>query len=92
MEQQLISLICLFVGLLTGYIIGSKPYRDMRDFAHTYGNLSVQLVNKLQSLPFPAEYKREETIEDLVNRNGRQQEEDEMNPDFALIAGSLDPE
>ena len=87
MDQQLLSLICLVVGIIIGHLITrpqQKYYNDMRDFASSYSNLATQLFNAQQhNIPITTDDGK--IPYDINNRP-------KMNEiEHDLLAGILDP-
>lgn len=84
-EATAVNLITALVFLSIGYFFGvyktqqnDAHYRDMKDLAHTYGNLSAQLINGIgHPVGYPEGYPQEE-------------EPEEQLPEPELAGGVLD--
>ena len=46
-----VALVFLTIGYFMGRNANEQHYKDMKDFAHTYGNLSVSLMNSMGNSP-----------------------------------------
>ena len=86
MEQQLISLASLIIGIFIGHLLtrsNKQYYNDMRDFANSYSNLATQLFNIKQNQDVP-------TNDPMVMRNRSHQPQPD-DDDLDLLGGILDP-
>ena len=86
MEQQLLTLSALIVGLILGHLLtksNKQYYNDMRDFANSYSNLATQLFNIKQNQDVP-------TNDPMLMRNRNHQPQPDTD-DLDLLGGMLDP-
>lgn len=95
MVQTIISVSCLIVGVGIGYwlslcnkdSISHEVYEDIKQFAHSYSDLSVQLMNANKSFTVP-NYPKPDEIK--MSKKSDPNNYDVEDLDFALLGGALE--